>query len=183
MKTALKLMIACAFAVLFALATPARADDCAARVSAPWTQAGKAFSAEATANGPRCAKAKIVLMLHAPSGKVIFTYQGTADTILSFNEVNFRARMKKALAKWIFDAMRIMPGSGQLPDWNDQQDQPSAGEFPFYVEDGVKRPDYLAIRKAKRPMFCFVQGMESIGCAVLGTDGAVTKVGAQSFPG
>lgn len=183
MKTALKLVIACALAVFLALATPIRADDCAARANAPWTQAGNGYSAQAAANGPRCAKAKIVLMLHAPGGKVLFTYRGTADTILSLSEASTKVQMKKALAKWIFDAMRMMPTSDQLPDWNDKQDQPTAGEFPFHVEEGIKRPDYLAIRKAKRPMFCFVQGMESIGCVVLGTDGAVIKVGAQSFPG
>jgi hypothetical protein len=183
METAPKPAIAVAFAVLLALAAPVRADDCGAQSSAPWTQAGNAFSAAAAAKGPRCEKAKIALVLHAPGGKALFTYHGTADTILSLNGVKTKAQMKQALAKWIADAMRKMTTSDQLPDWNDQQDQPTAGEFPFFVEDGIKRPAYLAIRKAKRPMFCFVQGMESIGCAVLGTDGAVTKIGAQSFPG
>jgi hypothetical protein len=171
-----------AVATLLALASPVRAADCAARASAPWKQAGDSIFVKATASGSRCAKARIVLVLRREA-KALFTYKGRAHSNFEFQEVKTKAQMKAALVKWIADAMTQKPSSSQLPDWKDKEDNPSEGEYPFYIEDGIKRPAYLAIRKADRPMFCFVQGMESVGCLVLGADGALTKVGAQSFPG
>jgi hypothetical protein len=56
------------------------------------------------------------------------------------------------------------------------------GVFPFYPSEGVTREAYLAARAANAPMWCFVQGMESQACLVL-RDGAITELGAQSFPG
>jgi hypothetical protein len=78
--------------------------------------------------------------------------------------------------------MSQTPSSSQSPDWKDKEDLPYEGQFPFIVEAGIGRP-YLAIRKANRPTFCFVQGIESIGYLVLSADGALTKVGVQTFPG
>jgi hypothetical protein len=176
-----------ALSVAITLATSAAsfvlAADCDEKASAPWTQSGKGIVAEASSQGARCDKAKIGLVLRGADGKVLLTFASTADTVMTFGEVKTKAAMKTTLASWLADGMKQMPTSDKLPDWKEKQDQPSDGEFPFYVDQGVKRPAYLAIRKAKLPMFCFVQGMESLGCAVLGPDGAVTKLGAQSFPG
>jgi hypothetical protein len=69
-----------------------------------------------------------------------------------------------------------------LPEWKAKDDFPINGEFMFYVEEGIDRAAYDVIRKADLPMYCFVQGMESVACLVL-QDGGLFKVGVQSFPG
>lgn len=177
--------LALSVAILFAAsaASFALAADCNEKASAPWRQSGKGIVAEASSRGVRCDKANISLVLRGADGKVLLSFASPADKVMTFVEVKTKAAMKTTLASWLAEAMKQMPTSDKLPDWKEKQDQPSDGEFPFYVEQGVKRPAYLAIRKAKIPMFCFVQGMESLGCAVLGPDGAVKKLGTQSFPG
>ena len=40
----------------------------------------------------------------------------------------------------------------------------------------------MKLRGARVPMFCYVQGLESMACVALTSDG-ITKVGVQSFPG
>jgi hypothetical protein len=183
MRTFVEPLIAVVLVTLLALASPVCAADCAAQANAPWRQAGNLIFVKATATGSACAEAKIVLVLQRRGGEALFTYEGSADTNFDFREVKTKAQMKAALVKWIADAMTQTPSSSQLPNWKDKENNPSEGEFPFIVEAGIARPVYLAIRKANRPTFCFVQGVESIGCLVLGADGAVTKVGVQSFPG
>lgn len=173
-------LASCAVAV--ALSGAARAEECSGRASAPWTQAGKGYSVDAIADGPDCAKAVVVLVVRGPDGKALHTFLGTSDTIISFGDTKTKAAMKATLARWLVEA-NTMPTSDQLPDWKDKQEQPGSGQFPFYPEYGVKRTDYLAIRKAKRPVFCYAQGMESVACVVLDADGVVTKVGAQAIPG
>jgi hypothetical protein len=39
-----------------------------------------------------------------------------------------------------------------------------------------------AARAARLPVFCYVQGMESMAC-VMWKDGGITKLGVQLFPG
>lgn len=161
----------------------ALAADCNEKASAPWRQSGKGVIAEASSQGARCDTAKIALVLRGADGKVLLTFASTADKIMNFAGLKSKAEMKTTLASWLAQAMTTMPTSEKLPDWKEKQEQPSDGEFPFTVDEGVKRPAYLAIRKARMPMFCFVQGMESLGCAVLAPNGALKKLGAQSFPG
>lgn len=57
-----------------------------------------------------------------------------------------------------------------------------SGEFPFYVEEGLDRAAYEAVRGRDAPMFCYIQGMESAACLAL-EDGRLAKIGVQSFPG
>lgn len=174
-------------ASLFALTTlglsASQAADCAAKASAPWTEGGKGIVAEATSSGPRCGAAKLALVLRGAGGEVLFKFDATADSVMPFVQVKSKADMQAALASWVADARTQMPTTAKLPNWKQGQDQPSDGEFPFYPDEGVKRAEYLALRAAKRPMFCFVQGMESLSCLVIGADGKAKTIGAQSFPG
>jgi hypothetical protein len=57
------------------------------------------------------------------------------------------------------------------------------GEFPFYPEQGIERDMYEKTRAANLGTFCFVQGMESVGCYVVEPQGPLRKIGAQSLPG
>ena len=40
----------------------------------------------------------------------------------------------------------------------------------------------MKLRGQKLPLFCYVQGMESMGCVALDGE-SITKVGLQTFPG
>lgn len=174
-------------ASLFALTTlnvsAAQAADCAAKASVAWPEGGKGVVAEATSSGPRCGTAKLGLVLRGAGGEVLFNFDATADAVMPFVQVKSKTEMQAALASWIADARTQMPTTAKLPNWKQGQEQPSDGEFPFYPDDAVKRAEYLALRAAKRPMFCFVQGMESLSCLVIGADGKAKTIGAQSFPG
>ncbi len=75
-----------------------------------------------------------------------------------------------------------MQTSAALPDWPANADGPQSGEFPFYPEAGYDRESYMTLRANDLPLFCYVQGMESMGC-LAAADGEVTKIGVQSFPG
>ena len=59
---------------------------------------------------------------------------------------------------------------------------PRSGEFPFYPEPYYDRSGYEVLRQSDVPLFCYVQGMESIACVAL-ENGRMEKVGVQSFPG
>jgi hypothetical protein len=53
---------------------------------------------------------------------------------------------------------------------------------PQLWDEGVDRDSYEQVRVAKVPVFCYVQGMESLACVVL-KDGGMSKIGLQTFPG
>ncbi len=179
LKTALTLA-----AVTFAtLGSAAEAADCSGQARAPWTSAGKGYAVAATARGRTCARAAVSLAIVGPHGKTLHRYSAPAGQNFEFHDVRTKAAMSKALARLVAGGSNWKT-SADLPDWTDKDSQPGGGrEFPFYVEDGMSRDAYLAIRKANRPLFCYVQGMESTACVVLRANGAVQKVGAQSFPG
>jgi hypothetical protein len=62
-------------------------------------------------------------------------------------------------------------------------DTPGKAANPFYVDEGLSREDYLAMREARLPMLCFVAGMESETCLVLTKDGILQKIGSLPFAG
>ena len=66
--------------------------------------------------------------------------------------------------------------------WPPGAQQPASGEFPFYPEEGVDRDYYEKARAARAPLFCYVQGMESMSCVAI-IEGGMVKLGVQSFPG
>jgi hypothetical protein len=61
-------------------------------------------------------------------------------------------------------------------------EHPVNGEFPFYPEPGVDRDYYEKARALRAPVFCYVQGMESMSFVAL-IEGGMVKLGVQSFPG
>ena len=136
---------------------------------------------EAFSHGPSCDKAVVVVVVRGSDGAPLWVDSRTGSFVALFAGITSPAEMKKTLAVWIRQD-HMFRSSANLPAWPPGADQPVAGEFPFYVEEGLDRDGYQAIRAARVPVFCYVQGMESMACVVL-KDGGMQKVGVQSFPG
>jgi len=172
---AASLMLACG-------ALPANAD-CDARARAVWAGSGKGVIAEAMLQGPTCANAVATLVLRDSSGKPLWVDSRIGAQVMIFAGVGNRNAMVRALGDWIDQRRSQLARSDKLPNWPLGANAPQAGEFPFLPDSDVDREAYMKLRAQKLPMFCYVQGMESIACVVHGSDGGVSKVGVQTFPG
>ena len=75
-----------------------------------------------------------------------------------------------------------MATTAALPEWPASAEAPQSGEFPFYPDDGVDREAYATLRTQNLPLFCYVQGMESLRCVAF-NQGEIGSVGLQLFPG
>jgi hypothetical protein len=167
--------------ISFAEAAPA---DCNARVSAPWAiGSGKTLVAEAMSDGPSCASAVVTLVVRSVSGQPIWVDSRIGAQVMIFAGVSNGRDMARTLKDWIDQRRSTLPRTDALPDWPKGAQAPKAGEFPFYPDPDVDREAYMKLRGEKLPLFCYVQGMESMACVALGADGQMTKVGVQTFPG
>jgi hypothetical protein len=174
-------MIAIAIVGVVSPMEAAGVPRCDARANMLWTPApGQVVVAEAVSDGPTCALAVVTLVLRGPSGQPLWVDSRVASQVMTFSGVKTLAAMNKALNEWI--AQRGLARSDKLPDWPKGADKPNAGEFPFLPDADVDHEAYVKLRTAKAPMFCYVQGMESMACVALTTDG-ITKIGVQTFPG
>lgn len=142
----------------------------------------RALRAEAFSNGATCAHAVVTLVVRANDGKVLWADAAPAAQLMTFVEVKTRKQMTAALGAWIAQT-HMFKSTAELPEWKKGAEQPASGEFPFYPEPGTDRDGYEQIRASRQPLFCYVQGMESMACVALSSDGQMTKVGVQSFPG
>ena len=176
-------LVGAAALVLVCGVLPARAD-CDARARNVWAGSGKGVIAEAASQGATCANAVVTLVLRDRSGKPLWAETFIGAQVMIFAGVADRRAMSHALGDWIDQTRSMLPRTDKLPDWPKGADAPKGGgEFPFYADSGVDREAYLKLRGARLPMFCYVQGMESMACVALSADGGVTKVGVQTFPG
>ncbi len=171
-------LVGAAALVLACGVLPAKAD-CDARARSAWT---KGVVAEAMSQGQTCANAVVTLVLRDSSGKPIWVDARIAAQVMIFVGAADRNAMTRTLADWIDQRKSAMARSDKLPDWPQGAAAPKAGEFPFYPDGEVDREAYMKLRGAHVPMFCYVQGMESMACVAMTSDG-VTKVGVQTFPG
>ena len=74
--------------------------------------------------------------------------------------------------------------TADLPAWAEGAEYPVLGDFAFYPEEGIDRATYTKVRDSKAPIFCYVQGMESMACVVKDAEnGGFFKLGVQTFPG
>jgi hypothetical protein len=165
-------------AILWALAPSAQAQ-CAGKVSRAW---GK-FTIEAMADGPTCDHAVAVIVIRNAKHDVVYSLAGAAEHNAVFLN-NESGKIKQALTDWI--SARGERRMSELPNWKQGADSPAQeppAEFPFVVSGEIGRNDYLALRKAGAPLFCFVQGMESERCVAATKDGDIRDVGVQLFPG
>ncbi len=162
----------------------ALSEGCDARATATWnTPADPNASIEAITTGPDCARAVATLIIRNGSGAPIYSETHIPSQVMTLAEASAPAAMQTALQEWIDPAGNTtMQSSSALPEWPANADGPQNGEFPFYPAKGSTRETYDAVRDANVPMYCYVQGMESLNCLAL-RDGALESVGVQSFPG
>jgi hypothetical protein len=166
------------------------ASNCNARVSQPWNANAKhKFTLEAISNGPDCNRAVVLLVARDAKGEVQWTLVRRASYVAMFSpEATKNGKdMPGALKQWLITGLQSdLKTMEKLPDWKKGADGPAEdppAEFPFTVSAELDRDTYLAWRKAKFPLLCFVQGMESELCITSTDQGLVTEVGIQSFPG
>lgn len=159
-------------------------EGCTARATVAWaTELEPNASIEAITTGPDCARSVATLIIRNGSGEPIYSSTHLPPHLMTLKDASTPALMQTALAQWIDPASNTtMQTSSALPEWPANATSPQNGEFPFYVDEGYTRELYNEIRSANLPLYCFVQGMESLRCLAL-RNGALESVGVQSFPG
>lgn len=156
---------------------------CSASATVAWAPLrGRSYPTEAFANGKACGTAVVTIVVRAPDGTVLWADARPAAELMTFVEAKTPSKMKAALAEWLTQ-QHMFKSTADLPVWKKGAEAPEAGEFPFYPDVGVDRDSYEQLRAAKRPVFCYVQGMESMACLSLSADGQIEKIGLQLFPG
>lgn len=163
--------------------TSARASSaasCNASVSGVWAANGADYVIEAVSMGPDCRRAVATIVVRDDEG-VLWTQAYPTARVMTLAGAEDAPGMRAALSEWIDRSNRTYASSSALPDWPEGAQGPVSGEFPFYVAD-LRREDYVALRQRDVPVFCYVQGMESLNCLAL-EHGALTEIGVQTFPG
>jgi hypothetical protein len=157
---------------------------CTARATTQWSTAADAnASIEAITTGPDCARAVATLIIRNGSGEPIYSATHIPSQVMTLAQASTPQAMQTALTEWIDPAGNTtMQTSSALPEWPASADSPQNGEFPFYPAEGYARELYNQVRDANVPLYCYVQGMESLDCLAL-RDGGLETVGVQSFPG
>lgn len=153
-------------------------NGCPATASGVW----EGHRIEASARGADCAEAEATITVHNGAGDTVYSETHTAAHVFTLAGAESVDDMQRRLNEWINPPGAGRDSTGDLPEWPAGADSPEAGEFPFYVEEGVERTVYEALRRRDAPMYCYVQGLESLACFAL-ENGRLTKIGAQSFPG
>jgi hypothetical protein len=176
------------FAVVWLLFCAPAFAACNHTVTAPWTSA-KAFGLQlvATSIGVRCGKTAVVLSVADAKGTVLWTQALLAQqvSIFSADGVDSDKAVKATLKQWLQIGQRgPRVTTNMLPDWKAGAAEPTPeGEFGYVAGENLSREFYLEQRDKNRPLFCFVQGIESEGC-IIAIDGAsVQEFGGTRFPG
>ena len=161
------------------VATVALADEpCRSRASLDWARAGTGYLVEAVADGPTCQKAVIVQVVRRPDGTPLWSDVVLAEWRFADEAPADSAAMEKALAQMLVEGLRGAVLSDQLPEWKQSEEGTlRRGSTVWYAETGVERAAWNALRAAKRPVFTYLQGTDSVGVLVLGADGTISKVG------
>ncbi len=143
------------------------------------------FSVEAAAFGQDCATATIALVLRDADGAPIYTFSGSANQLLGFELTTDASLMAQTLSDFVGETSEgWMTLTSELPEWKTGAEYPVQGDFPFYIEGDLTRDQYEALRAAARPMYCHVQGIESLACLELDpTAPFANKIGVQALPG
>jgi hypothetical protein len=161
----------------------AAADGCSVHASGRWIPyPGRVYGTEAFSSGPTCAQAAVTLVVRAPDGGVAWVDAAPGEHVMTFADVKTRQDMSGALTDWLSQSS-MFKTTRELPAWPEGAQGPESGEFPFMPEAWIDRDYYERSRAQGSPMFCYVQGMESIACIALSKDGQMEKIGVQSFPG
>jgi hypothetical protein len=156
---------------------------CDAAAEGEWASAtGLRFRVEATTSGPTCRQSAALMIVRNAAGDVVWTDARPAAFVAGLNTPTTRTPMTFALQEWIGFGSRGQT-TADLPPWPHPQPVPtSVSGFEFDPEPWINRETYLAMRERAEPMFCYVQGMESLACLVE-YHGRLEKIGVQAFPG
>jgi hypothetical protein len=166
-------------------ATPVDVSGCSVRVEKAWIEQEtplRRYTSEAQTIGPTCQQAVAVLIIRAREGSPIYTWSSRTQDLMGLYDVSDTAAMKTALADWIDQSGAMLKTTADLPEWEETDGQPKRSEFPFMPESWIDKAGWDQLRRDKLDMFCFVQGRESMNCAVL-RDGQMEEIGVQLFPG
>jgi hypothetical protein len=182
-------LLHCLVALLFCVSAGKAQAICNASARAPWRAARElGYQLEAFAVGSSCRSAVVVLAV-TDKGKTIWATSRIADQVAMFSGslLPKDTAMKKALAEWLDTGLKASPANtGALPDWPQgasEPKRPEGEEFGFFIASDVSRESYLEWRRKKLPIFCFVQGMESESCIIVGDSGDIFEIGGMTFPG
>ncbi|MES1199006.1 MAG: hypothetical protein ABUS48_03400 [Pseudomonadota bacterium] len=159
----------------------AAVNGCPAHAAAVWRAGENAFAVIGDTTGADCAHATATLSIRDGSQAVVYTASAPVADLMTLSSAKDAAAMQTALVQWI-DPATAASTTNDLPEWSANAENPIRGEFPFYPEERIDRAVYSGIRAADAPMYCYVQGMESQAC-IAWTNGQMTKLGVQTFPG
>ncbi len=153
-----------------ALFTSPASAACTASASRNWVSG---LTIEAFAQGPSCAQAVAVISIRKKSGEAVWVQSYITANVMNFTQpaASTSKQLAATLKDWI-SGDGFMKSADKLVE---------SGEFPFTKNDDAET--FTKYRKAKAPLFCYIQGMESGNCLTVGKDGAVVELGVQSFPG
>jgi hypothetical protein len=156
---------------------------CDAAVEGEWINpGGQRFRVEATTSGPTCRQSAALMIVRDAAGDIVWTDALPAAFVAGLNTPTTRTPMADALREWIGFAARGQT-TADLPPWlRPEQGPTTTSGFDFEPEPWINREAYLALRESAAPMFCYVQGMESLACLVE-RQGRLEKIGVQAFPG
>lgn len=146
---------------------------------------GVEFTVEAFSAGPDCGRAVATIVIRDVQGEVLWAEAYAAAHVMVLAGAQDAPGMQGAMAEWIETDDPPFATTAALPPWANGAEGPSAenSEFPFYVEpEWNDREGYEQVRAANTPVYCYVQGMESMACLAL-QNGQIYKIGVQSFPG
>lgn len=170
-------------AALFA-APALAAEKCTASADSVWAGAGKGVTIEAFASGAKCETAMAVLVIRDETGAASYYEAYPAEFVMVLAGMATPKDLEAVLKSWIDTAQPVFATTGDLPEWADGAESPVLGDFAFYPEEGIDRAAYTKVRDSKAPVFCYVQGMESMACIVKDAEGGgFFKLGVQTFPG
>jgi hypothetical protein len=161
---------------------------CSASASVVWVPVEhQVLNIHAEASGDTCENARATMTVENMAGRTIHrdTHEVAAMRNTIFESANSPETLASALANWINPANNTtMLTTAALPEWPAGAAQPANAEFPFYPEASITREAYARLRTENRPLFCYVQGSESMACLALDASGqTLTKIGLQTFPG
>jgi hypothetical protein len=160
---------------------------CNAAYEAPWKASGKlGYNIAAYAVGPNCQSAVVVLAVTDAKHKPIWETSRLSEQVAMFSDehtVN-GSKMQAAVEAWVRTGLDTSPANASaLPDWPHSASEPTREEFGFFIDAEVDRDNYMNWRKQKRPVYCFVQGLESETCILADDSGQVWDIGGMTFPG
>lgn len=169
-------------------AADAAGGPCNARAGTDWSPvAGAVYRIEAVSQSATCGTGVATLTVTDRSGRILYTGAHEIEPMTNtvFAESTTPQKLEGALADWIDPSGSTqMRTTRALPDWPRGADGPVSGEFPFYPAEGTTRDAWIRLRAQDKPLYCFVQGGESMQCLALDVGAAtLTPVGLQTFPG